>query len=344
MANIIPDCTLVTGCYNLSRFHNGARSLEQTIKQIDVVMQLPVYMVVYTDKMLIDDIKKLRNKYGMEYITKYVVIEFENLWVYQYLDKIKNNRTKKWDTRDERNCPETHAINCNKMDFVLNVIDLNPFNTTKFAWLDSFLDSNGKMRICEDYSIDKFLYNLHNISEKFHIQILNVCDKNYKDKKLIDEYYTTYRYIVCGGFFTCGKEIGLKILTRLKKIFIETTELGYGHGDEMLYLEILDEFYDDIFRGYGDYEQMINNFIEPTRNFDYIYNIILNRYLQFGYYRESYDCSVTLLKQIESFKVHVTWDFYMKILFSYYVSAYYYKPNECIKIVNHIYSVREKKT
>ena len=40
--------------------------------------------------------------------------------------------------------------------------------------------------------------------------------------------------------------------------------LGYGHGEEMLYLEILDEFYDDIERSYGDYGQIINNYFLKT--------------------------------------------------------------------------------
>jgi hypothetical protein len=327
----------------LSRFHKGTLNLDEIIEKIDVVLQLPVYLVIFTDKILVDKINEKRNStYGMDHLTKIIELEFEDLWVYPYVEKIRQNREKKWDTRDERTCSESHAITCNKMDFVLQVIDSNPFKTSKFAWLDAYLGANGKMRICEDYSIDKFLYNLSKISDKFHIQILNVCDKKYKNKELIDEFYTQYRYIVCGGFFTCGKEIGIKILNRLKEIFIDTTERGYGHGEEPLYLEILDEFYDEIARGYGDYGQMINNIIEPTRNYHYIYHLILNRYLQFGYYRECYDCATVLLKQIETHQADVGWDIYMKILFDYYISSYYYKPDKCLTIANNIYEICEK--
>ena len=81
------------------------------------------------------------------------------------------------------------------------------------------------MRICENYSVDKFLNVLNNISEKFHIQILNVNDKKYKLDEYKKEYYQQYRWVVCGGFFTCGKEIGLTILSRLNDIFIKTTKL-----------------------------------------------------------------------------------------------------------------------
>lgn len=75
--------------------------------------------------------------------------------------------------------------------------------------------------------------------------------------------------------------------------------LGYGHGEEMLYLEILDDFYDDIERSYGDYGQLINNFINPTRDFYYIFYFIINNYLNYDYYKECYDCCKKNLYSIE---------------------------------------------
>ena len=114
---------------------------------------------------------------------------------------------------------------------------------------------------------------LSKISDKFKIQVLNVCDKRFKEPDFKREYYGTYRWVVCGGFFTCGKESGTKVLKRQHEIFLKTLEQGYGHGEEMLFLELLDEFEEDIEKSYGDYGQMWNNFIEPTRNMHYIYYI-----------------------------------------------------------------------
>ncbi len=341
MTNCVPDCTIVTACYNLSNYHSKTRTLQETLDQIDIIMKIPAYMIIYTDNMMAEGIQQLRSKYGLSHLTTYRIIEFDQLWCYKYIEQIRKNRERKWDTRDERTCAESHALTCNKMSFVLQAIETNPFETSKFLWLDAFVGQNGNMKICENYSLDKIMYVLQNITDKFHIQILAVCDKKYIDKKYIDEYYRQYRWIVCGGLFSCGKEIGKKILTRLQEVFIQTTELGYGHGEEMLYLEILDEFYDDIYRSYGDYGQMVNNFIKPTRNFHHIYHMILNRYLQYGYHRECYDCAKTLVQEIESYTVHVGWDYYMNVLFNYYVSAFYYRPNESLQIANHIYSLCE---
>jgi hypothetical protein len=145
--------------------------------------------------------------------------------------------------------------------------------------------------------------------------------------------------VVCGGFFTCGIKIGQKILNRLNEIFIKTTELGFGHGEEMLYLEILDEFYDDIEKGYGDYGQIINNILFPVCNIGYIYVCILKRYLDLSYYKEAYNCSKKLLYSIETLKTKCEPILYMNILFSHYVATFYYKNEEAFDVIKHIYNV-----
>jgi hypothetical protein len=59
-------------------------------------------------------------------------------------------------------------------------------------------------------------YPIANISS---IKFIDKLDENKH------EYYNQYRWVVCGGFFTCGKEIGLKILSRLNNIFITICNL-----------------------------------------------------------------------------------------------------------------------
>jgi hypothetical protein len=103
---------------------------------------------------------------------------------------------------------------------------------------------------------------------------------------------------------------------------------SYGHGEEMMFLEILDEFYDDIYRSYGDYCHILNNFIHPTTGFHYINNIIIKNYQQLGYHKECYECCKTVLHEIELHNVNMDYENYFSILFSYYISAYYYKGKE----------------
>jgi len=338
----VPNCTLTTACFDLTRFNNKSRNLNEAISNMKVLLTVPCYLVIHTDSICIDSIKEIRNSYNLDHLTRYVVTNFEDLSNFPYLDKIKSNREKYWPTRDERTSSESHLLCCNKFNFVLQTIYTNPFNTTKFGWIDGTNLKNNFSAICENYKDGMLLDILHNSSDKFHIQILNVTDKKYKNIDNKREYYEKYRWVVCGGFFVTGREIGIKILNRLNYLFAETTMLGYGHGEEMLYLEILDEFYNDIEKGYSDYGQILNNYFNPTRNITYIYKSIIKKYSDMGYHKECYDCCKKVVHSIEELNAECSPAFYIAILYCYYIATYYYKKDECKNIIHHIYDVCEK--
>jgi hypothetical protein len=339
---MIPDCTLTTSCFDLTSFHKQSRPLNEAINNMTKLLEVPCYLVIYADSNCMPLIKELRNGFGLQDITCYVQIEFNELPKYKYLNAVKLNRENYWPTRDERTCSENHILQVSKVDFVQKTIETNPFNTSKFGWIDASLGLNFS-KICENYQRNSLLYVLDNISDKFHIQILNVCDKRYKENIHKREMYTTYRWIVCGSFYTMGIDIGKKIISRLNELFIDITNQGYGHGDELIFLEILDEFYDDIERSYGDYRNILNNFINPTNNYHYIYNYIIKKYLDFGYYREGYDCCKKLINSIERYNVDIGYDLYLDILFSNYLFTFYYKnKEEARKVVDHIKNVVSK--
>jgi len=332
-----PDCTLTTSCFDLTKFHGKSRSLEESINNMKTLLEIPCYIVIYADSICLPYIKKIRSSYKLDHLTQYIEIEFNELPKYQYVDQVKKNREVYWPTRDERTCAENHILQLSKVDLLLKTINNNPFNTSKFGWIDSSLGSNNLSKICKNYNNNMLLYVLNNITDKFHIQILNVCDKKYKDVSLKREFYERYRWIMCGSFYTMGSEIGKKIINRINEISIDAILQGYGHGDELIFLEILDEFYDDIERSYGDYYNILNNFIHPTRGFEYIYHNIIKNYQHNSYHKECYDCCKKILNEIETFKVNINYELYFSILFSYYLCSYYYKgKDEAKNIANNI--------
>lgn len=339
--NFLPSVTLVTACYNFNNIHKGARTIEESIRTMESVLEIPCYLIIFTDKTLSALIKQKRQELGLFELTVIKEIEFENLWCYHLLEKVKHNREIYHPTKDARTCSETHLITCNKFDFILQAMEDNPFNSEKFAWIDSNCSTN-MSKICENYSHTKLLYLLNNITDKFHIQILNVCDKKFKSPDLKKEFYSQYRWIVCGSFFTCGKKIGIPILNRLKEITVETTQLGYGHAEEMFYLEVLDEYYDDIVKSYGDYGQIINNFIKPTANINYIVHFMVKGYINYGYHKEGYDCCKSLLNEIKTFHLAVGYDVLLEIYFNYYVACFYHKNNESKQVVDEIMDIYAK--
>ena len=344
----IPDCTLVTACFDLSAYHNNSRTPEKALKGIDVILKLPVYLIIFGNKQVIDIIKERRHSYGYETMTLFVCQEYDQIWSAQFTEKVKENRNNYWPTRDVRTCPESHLVCANKFDFVLKGIEMNPFQTSTFAWIDSNLhiDDNTN-KICYQYNMQRIPYVLNNIKkDKFHIQIMGSVDKKYKNMDMKREYYEQYRWLVSGCLFTCGIEVGKKILTRLKDIVMNTTLAGYGHGEEMFYLEVLDEFYDDIERSYGDYGQILNNFINITTNFYYVYSIIMTKAFEKQHYREAYDCCTKMLYSIENHLLDGNLDYglYISTMRYQYYSASHYKPEACegiIKKMKHIASINK---
>ena len=332
---MIPDCTLTTACFDLTPYNNASRSIETAINNMRPLLEVPCYLHIFTDKTCIEQIKSIRNSCNLSELTHYTVLEMRFLPKYKYLDTVKENREKYHPTKDARTSAETHILNISKPDFVLKTMNTNPFNTSKFGWIDANVGPQFS-KICTNYENNKLLYVLENITEKFHIQVMHACDKKYKNPEHKREYYSKYQWLVCGCLFTTSMKIGKPILNRLSEIAIETINMGYGHGEEMLFLEILDEFYDSIERSYGDYNMILNNFISPTVGYHYIDNNIIIKTLNLGYNRDCYDCCEKLLREIEHYHVKIEYNTYFSILMSYFISAYYHNYSEAKEIANHI--------
>jgi len=296
------------------------------------LLEVPCYLIIFTDKNLYTHIKNKRDQFNLDNLTQYIVIDVESLDTFKYLEIVKKNRENYHPTKDERTCPESHLVCSCKFELVLKSIKLNPFKTNKFGWIDSNIGTNFS-KICTNYKDNMLLNVLNNCSEnKFHLQILNVCDKKFISEDQLKEYYREYRWVVCGCLFITGKEIGLKILTDLNNTFIKHTLNGYGHGEEMFYLEILEKHYDDIERSYGDYNHILNNFNNINVGVDYIF-YISKTYLDYKYYKECADCCSKVIKQYENFNIEMEYYFYFGFLFNLYISLYYCDNNKAKELV-----------
>jgi len=319
MANL-PDCTLTTGCFLLNKYNPHSRTIEDTIKGMETLLSVPCYLVIYCNAPLEEHIRNKRESYNLSSLTKIIVKEVEELWAYQFADKIRENRETYWPTRDARVSVESMVVVFNKFNLVLNTIRENPFNTSKFGWIDGSLGLNGS-KICAEGNFNNLLlYNLTNVTDKFHLQILNVEDKKYKLDEFKREFYQQARWVAVGCFFITPANIGIKILTRLQEVVAHTIQLGYGHGEEYYYLEVLDEFYDDIYRGYGDFKDTLNNFIRPTKNLVYIYWQIVMRYFGFGYFKECVEACYSIIASFDNFQTELNYDMYVRIYSALYLS------------------------
>lgn len=313
----IPDCTLVTACYDLSKYAPNARTKEETISLFEALFRVPIYLVIYCNKSLESIVFETRAKYKMEKLTKIIVQEFDELWCWQLRDKMEQSMKNL--TMCHRSFPERSLLFYNKMNFVKQTIQNNPFNTSKFGWIDSGLYKDGS-KICENNFDNLLLHSLKHSPNKFHLTILNVEDKKYKLDQYKHEFYSQARYVVVGCLFTTPADIGMKILSRMEELMIKTVKLGVCGTDEHIYLEILDEFYDDIYRSYGDYQQTLHNFIKPVKNLIFIYWNIVMKYFNFGYYRECIDACYSIISSFDEYQTDINYDLYVRIYSVLYLS------------------------
>ena len=335
---MVPDCTLTTSCFDLTPYHAKSRSLSEAIENMRTLLEVPCYLVIFTDAACFPLIQGLRQP--LDHLTVYVIQPFETTPFYHLVKQVKANREKTWPTRDERTCSENHVLVNTKHAFVVRTMDMNPFRTSRFGWIDGNIGKNFS-KIAEDYRPGMLLDCLRQVGDKFHIQVLTAIDKKFLKRENKPEYYQQYRWVVCGSFFTTGETIGRRVAKRMDELFRETTEQGYGHGEEMLYLEVLEELYDDLDITYGDYGQLLNNYAHPTRNIQFIHDYVLQRYLQYGYNREAYACACKVIKGIES-GVDVGPQLYFSFLFGEYLAGFYADRENARNIVDHIYDVCQK--
>ena len=174
--SIIPACSLVTACYDLTAYNSCNRTAEELTDKMKELLKVPVYLIIFTESKCLEKIKALRgNLYSL---THYVVKEFSELTYYHLVDKIKANREKYHPTKDSRTCAESHLLCCSKFDFVKQAMEINPFQTEKFGWTDCNVGERfGK--ICRNYRNNTLPYILSHITDKFQITVLNVADKKF---------------------------------------------------------------------------------------------------------------------------------------------------------------------
>jgi hypothetical protein len=324
---MIPDCTLTTACFHLQKYNTHSRNKEDTIHSIKSLLDVPCYLIIYTDETLYPILQEYRQH--LEDITHYVIMDVESLDSFKYRDIVIENRKKYHPTKDERTSVESHLLCSSKFELVLKSMNLNPFNTTRFGWIDSNIGINFK-KICTNYKNNMLLKLLNECTEdKFYLQVLNVCNPSLLSD--LRDYYSRYQWIVCGCLFITPMKKGIKILTILNDIFIKHTLAGYGHGEEMYYLELLEKHRDDLHLSYGDYHHILNNFIHPTVDLNYVY-MITCRYLQFKQYDKCSHVCESVLHQFEHYQIEMNYLQYFDFLYQYYVANSYLNSNQLTDI------------
>jgi len=140
--------TLVTSLYDIGRdkWQHWNRTKELYLKYLDNVLSLQANIVIFVDEEDVETIKNIRSKYdnNLNY-TKIISRKFVDMECYKrFFEKTKEVMlTEKFISKivqkdtPEMNYPEYNIVNFNKLFLVEEVVDLNPFNSEYFMWIDA---------------------------------------------------------------------------------------------------------------------------------------------------------------------------------------------------------------
>lgn len=224
------------------------------------ILKLPYNLIIFTDnEKCINIIKKERiNLKEKTYIYNR---SFEETYFYKYIDKLNElqNKFTIFNGELDHETPHYIILNNNKFDFIDKAIDLNPFNSSHFIWMDFGI--NHVARNTE--IINEWIFNIPD-------KIKQLCINPYTENEEPKKYFEIIHHNTAGGLFSGSKENLLKY----SELFKQKTEEIYNDNwyqiDEAIMIIVQREnpHLFDLF--YGDYEGIISNYLSPIHNINLI--------------------------------------------------------------------------
>ena len=228
------------------------------------MITLPYNLIVYTDQKLYPKLWKIRKRYNLlEKTYFYVLNKVEDLPFFIYYHKIVENRSSSPVYEHSRNTPLYFIMAASKSSFMIQKsIQLNPFNSTHFAWIDYGYEHAATIT---STLMDQALQTA--LSKKFNKP--RFCYIHYRLKEItsnVEKMYGTEKNPgLCGvssNFYTGEKKCLYEFACNVGREFLHTILSGYGHSDEQLITTIVNrnpEKYDITF---GDYPYTLMNYIQ----------------------------------------------------------------------------------
>ena len=50
---MIPDCTLVTSCFDLTKYNKNSRNYDDSLSKMTSLLEVPCYLIIFTDNNLL---------------------------------------------------------------------------------------------------------------------------------------------------------------------------------------------------------------------------------------------------------------------------------------------------
>ena len=249
------------------------------------ILKLPYPIVIFIDtneKEIYNSIYNTRASHNLSHLTHIYNLDFKETYFYKDLSKI----TELQQTFFIRNGDLIHEtplyviLNNNKFCFLEKTIELNPFNSSHFIWMDF-----GINHVAKDPEY------IHEWITKVPDKIKQLCINPYIENIEPKTYFENIYHNCAGGLFSGSKENMLNYIGLFKEKTEEIYREDWYQIDEAVMAMVQRENYELFDFFYGDYEGIISNYLKPLHsmwlinsniekclrlnNTKYLYNILI---------------------------------------------------------------------
>lgn len=264
----IQNWTLVTAYFDLTKCPDAsdeirARDKNYYLHHGAATMAAPYPLVVFCDKENYAQIESMRPKHLKEK-TEYVLCEFDqlrlsdNLTIREARPRIQENRRKIPYHFDPRNTASYYLFCMSRYVMMKKSIQSNTFRSSHFTWINFCMERIGYPN----------LIHLNEALSK-NRDPFSTCYIDYIPESLVRntaEYFQWGRCGMCSGFFTGNAEYMNKTCEAILQEFLALLLQGYGHADEQLFSRVYFDHPNLFQHYYGDYNQMITNYVQVYEN------------------------------------------------------------------------------
>jgi hypothetical protein len=328
--------TIITMFYDIrkmdgdqSDYHRKKDTFYSLAKQFILSLNIPLFICVDPDNTeIIEMINKTRSQNGLNSITYIHLERFEDTFFYRYMERIKEMQGKYhiYNGNPRHETPRYITLNNNKFHFIDRAIEINPYMSNKFIWLDMGINHVAQ----KPFEILNWQYYIPD-------KIRQMCINPYLEDTPPCELFHNIYHHTAGGLLTGSQEY-LTLYIKLYKLKLEQIlNEGWYQIDEAI-MTLVQRDRPDLFDFYyGDYEGIIANYKNPDLSMNLIMSAI-EKTIHFN----RWDGTYKILKYLEPYfqmEANQYSGHFYKFIHYYILAGYqsqdkYLLPDIVIRLVN----------
>lgn len=266
--NITNYPTIVTMLYDIRSMEENTvernRKLDSYIdfsKQFLLKLPYPIIFFIDDNKDTYELIYNTRKELNLLENTYIYVNDFKKTYFYKDLNRLEELQKVYFihNGRIKHETPLYIILNNNKFDCIDKSIELNPFNSSHFLWMDFGINH-------VSLNNEKIHEWINQVPDKIKQMCINPYVENVLDKDIFVNIY----HHMAGGLFSGSKENMQKYSELFKKKTQQIYDENWYQIDEAVMTIVHKENPElfDLF--YGDYQGIVSNYVYPIHNIDLI--------------------------------------------------------------------------